>query len=143
MQHDPVRLPLMPWKYPSHPWSRVHADFAMFRNMNYLVVVDSFSKWFEVVPMKSTTAYRTVEELRNSLFNMDFQKNWYPITGTSSLHPNSKHVIRKITDIITLMPVHRVLSKWNVDYNSSGNKECYTVSVSQFFQMQNCVIREY
>ena len=42
----------MPWKYPSDPWSRVQADFAMFRNMNYLVVVDSFSKWFEVVPMK-------------------------------------------------------------------------------------------
>ena len=33
-------------------------------NMNYLVVVDSFSKWFEVVHMKSTTASRTVEELR-------------------------------------------------------------------------------
>ena len=64
VQHDPVKSPLMPWKYPSHPWSRVHADFAMFRNMNYLVVVDSFSKWFEVVPMKSTTASRTVEELR-------------------------------------------------------------------------------
>ena len=60
-QHDPVKSPLMPWKYPSQPWSRVHADFAMFRNMNYLVVVDSYSKWFEVVPMKSTTASRTVE----------------------------------------------------------------------------------
>ena len=64
VQHDPVKSPLVPWKYPSHPWSRVHADFAMFINMNYLVVVDSFSKWFEVVPMKSTTASRTVEELR-------------------------------------------------------------------------------
>ena len=64
VQHDPVKSPLMPWKYPSHPWSRVHADFAMFGNMNYLVVVDSFTKWFEVVPMKSTTASRTVEELR-------------------------------------------------------------------------------
>ena len=64
VQHDPVKSPLIPWKYPSHPWSRVHADFAMFRNMNYLVVVDSFSKWFEVVPMKSATASRTVEELR-------------------------------------------------------------------------------
>ena len=36
----------------------------MFGNMKYLVVVDSFSKWFEVFPMKSTTASRTVEELR-------------------------------------------------------------------------------
>ena len=51
VQHDPVKSPLMPWKYPSHPWSRVHADCAMFRSM------------FDVVPMKSTTASRTVEEL--------------------------------------------------------------------------------
>ena len=46
VQHDPVNSPLMPWKYPSHSWSRVHADVVMFRNMNYLVVVESFSKWF-------------------------------------------------------------------------------------------------
>ena len=32
--------------------------------MNYLVVVDSFSKWFVVVQMKSTTASRTYVELR-------------------------------------------------------------------------------
>ena len=61
--HDPVKSPPKPWKYPSHPWSRVHADVAMFRSMSYLVVVDSFSKWFEGVPIKSTTACRTVEEL--------------------------------------------------------------------------------
>ena len=44
LQHDPDKSPLMPWKYQSHPWSRVHVDIAMFRNMNYLVVVDSFLK---------------------------------------------------------------------------------------------------
>ena len=46
VQHDPVKSSLMPWKYPISN------------------IVDSFSKWFEVVPMKSTTATRTVEELR-------------------------------------------------------------------------------
>ena len=64
VQHDPVKSPLMPWRYPTHQWSRVHVDFAMLTNMNYLVLVDNYSTWFEVIPMKSTTASRTVEELR-------------------------------------------------------------------------------
>ena len=91
VQHDLVKSPLMPWKYPSHPWSRVHADFAMFRNMNCLVVMDSFSKWFEVVPMKSTTASRTVEELGKLFAQHGVQENCSPTTGPSSLCPNSKY----------------------------------------------------
>ena len=38
-------------------------------------------KWFEVVPIKSTTASRTVEELKKLFLNMDFQNNWSPTTG--------------------------------------------------------------
>ena len=32
--------------------------------MNYLIVVDSHSKWLEVVPMRSTTASKTTDILR-------------------------------------------------------------------------------
>ena len=31
----------------------------------FLIVVDSFSKWLEVITMQSTTAAKTIEELRN------------------------------------------------------------------------------
>ena len=32
--------------------------------MNYLIIVDSHSKWLEVVPMMSTTASKTIDVLR-------------------------------------------------------------------------------
>ena len=55
--------PLVIW--PSTPWQRIHVDFAgPFMGKMFLVVIDAHSKWPEVVEMPSTTAQKTVDELR-------------------------------------------------------------------------------
>jgi len=64
LKNDPPPSPLYPWKYPEKPWSRVHFDFFEFRTKMYLLGICSYSKWLEVVPMKSTTSERTVDETR-------------------------------------------------------------------------------
>ena len=62
---DPPKSVLHPWERTTGPWERIHADFAgPFQGTMLLIVSDSFSKWIEVVTMRSTTAERTVEELR-------------------------------------------------------------------------------
>jgi len=67
-QNNPAPCKTHPWETPSTPWQRVHIDFAgPFRGHTFLIVVDSFSKWPEVIPMTSTTAYSTVRVLM-SLF---------------------------------------------------------------------------
>ncbi|XP_043227191.1 uncharacterized protein K02A2.6-like [Amphibalanus amphitrite] len=54
-----------PWEPAGGPWERVHVDFAgPLLGYSYLVIVDSYSKWLEVLAMKSTTAERTVAALR-------------------------------------------------------------------------------
>ncbi|XP_054259506.1 uncharacterized protein K02A2.6-like [Macrosteles quadrilineatus] len=54
-----------PWEPASEPWERVHIDFAGPTNGNYfLLVVDAFRKWVEVIPMKSITSSWTIRELR-------------------------------------------------------------------------------
>ncbi|XP_043213609.1 uncharacterized protein K02A2.6-like [Amphibalanus amphitrite] len=61
----PPKSTLHPWEQTSGPWERIHVDFAgPFQGTMLLIVSDSFSKWIEVTAMKSTTAERTVEELR-------------------------------------------------------------------------------
>ena len=61
----PPRSTLHPWEPTSGPWERLHVDFAgPFQETMILVVVDAFSKWIEAVTMRTTTARRTVEELR-------------------------------------------------------------------------------
>ena len=57
--------PLHLWLWPTKPWRRIHVGFAgPFLNHMYLLVVDAHSKWPEIIEMSSTTASRTIEELR-------------------------------------------------------------------------------
>ena len=61
----PRAAPVHPWDFPSNPWERLHMDFAgPFFNPMFLLIVDVRSKWFEIYPMKSTTAAKTVEKFR-------------------------------------------------------------------------------
>ena len=65
VKNAPRMAPLHPWLWPSRPWQRLHLDFAgPFQGRTYLLVTDAHSKWPEIVKMRSTTADRTIEELR-------------------------------------------------------------------------------
>jgi hypothetical protein len=58
----------IPWSKPSKPWSRVHIDYAgPVQNLYFLVVVDAYSKWPEIVPTKTISAKATVDILRQIL----------------------------------------------------------------------------
>ena len=66
-QHQKVeqKTPLHPLEFPKRPWQRLHLDFAgPFQGHMWLIVIDAYSKWPEVVPMKATTATRTIGKLR-------------------------------------------------------------------------------
>ena len=56
-----------PWKWPAKPWERIHIDFFEKGKLNFLIVVDAYSKWLEVTPTGSMTSLKTIEVLR-SLF---------------------------------------------------------------------------
>ncbi|XP_048775245.2 uncharacterized protein K02A2.6-like [Ostrea edulis] len=61
----PPEAPIHPWEWPQRAWQRIHVDFAgPFQGSMFLVAVDAFSKWPEVVQMSTTTADRTVDVLR-------------------------------------------------------------------------------
>ena len=61
----PAKAPLHPWEWPERAWSRVHVDYAgPMDGLMFLIVVDAYSKWMEVVPVKSATSQATIEKLR-------------------------------------------------------------------------------
>ena len=61
----PPPAPLQPWKWPSHPWSRLHLDYAgPFLGHMFLVVVDAHLKWLEVFQMPAATSRATIQQLR-------------------------------------------------------------------------------
>ena len=57
-------VPLVLWPWSTEPWQRIHVDYAEAKGQQFLLVVDSHSKWMEVFPMRSTTANATIEVLR-------------------------------------------------------------------------------
>ena len=65
VRNKPSTALLHPWSWPDRSWKRVYVDFAgPFQISMFLVVVDSDSKWLEVIPMKTTTTEKTIEVLR-------------------------------------------------------------------------------
>ena len=68
-RNDPEKHSSHSWQYPSNPWERIHIDFcAPFRNHMYLIVVDAYSKWPEVIRMSSSTSTSGTIKVLLSLF---------------------------------------------------------------------------
>lgn len=64
-QRQPQVAPPHAWEWPSTVWQRVHIDYAgPFLDRMFLIVVDAYSKWPEVFPVKNATSIVTIEALR-------------------------------------------------------------------------------
>ena len=59
----PPKAPLHLWKWPTKPWERIHIDFFEKDKSTFLIVIDAYSKWLEVIPMTSVTSLKTIEVL--------------------------------------------------------------------------------
>lgn len=83
IRHSPATAPLHPWEFPKQPWERLHADFAgPFLGKMFLIVVDSYSKWLEVVPLSSATSSLTIDSLRSIFATHGLPKEFVTDNGT-------------------------------------------------------------
>lgn len=68
-QKTPPHAMLTPWPWPERAWQRIHADFlGPFKGDMYLVIVDSYSKWPEVVNFHQNTKAIKLVEVFQTLF---------------------------------------------------------------------------
>ncbi|XP_063363502.1 uncharacterized protein K02A2.6-like [Cydia amplana] len=75
VRNNPTKGHQKSWPVAPSVWYRIHADYCgPFYNKMYLVVVDSYSKWPEVIEMNSITSSRTIE-----VFNSLFARHGYPV----------------------------------------------------------------
>jgi transposase InsO family protein len=54
------------WSWPTGPWKRLHLDFAgPFEGKMFLVVIDAYSKYLDVIPMTTANSSNTIAALRH------------------------------------------------------------------------------
>ncbi|XP_005090660.1 uncharacterized protein K02A2.6-like [Aplysia californica] len=78
----PAAAPVFAWTFPSNPWERIYVDFWEYEGQKYLVLIDAYSKWPEVIPMTTTTAQRT-----NDVLKQIFAIHGLPVTLVSDNGP--------------------------------------------------------
>ena len=88
--------PMIPHQLPDRPWEQVSADYFTLCNQDYLLVVDFYSKYPEVIPMMSKTANATIAALTSSLLitchliAKNFLKKWsFKVVTSSPKYPQS------------------------------------------------------
>ena len=62
------KQPLMPTKLPEGPWKRLGADLCFHKGCHYLVVVDYFSRFIEILKMSSDTTTANVISKLKAIF---------------------------------------------------------------------------
>ena len=93
--HMPAKAPIHPWLFPSAPWQRVHVDCAgPFQNHMFLVVCDAYSKWPEVVVMKSTTAAATIEALQELFSRWGLPDHLHSDNGPQFVSSEFEHFLK-------------------------------------------------
>ena len=126
--NQPV-VPLIPWQWPTRPWSRVHVDFAgPVKNNMYLIVIDSHSKWIDVQVMSSIAAPATIQRLRHifSQFGLPEQiisDNGPTFTSTEFKDFLQKNGVKHVTSA-PYHPASNGLAERAVQILKKGLKKC-------------------
>jgi len=117
---SPPLAPLQPWKWPTHPWSRLHIDYArpMYGKM-CLIIVDAHSKWIEAGFFPLATSAATIELLHNSFvrgkpaififFTYLFIYFLFELNHT----PNGKKTVTGV-QVITASEMQSIGCRWQV-----------------------------
>ena len=93
---DPPKAPVQSWESTQSPWSRVHVDFAgPFQGQLFLIVVDSQSKWLEVVPTSTVSTRATINALRKLFATHGLPDTLVSDNGTAFTSAEFKEFVTK------------------------------------------------
>uniref|UniRef100_A0A8D8RDX6 RNA-directed DNA polymerase n=1 Tax=Cacopsylla melanoneura TaxID=428564 RepID=A0A8D8RDX6_9HEMI len=60
-----TKEPLMPLEIAKFPFERISMDILNFKSREYLVIVDSYSKWIELLPLKTKKCSEIISKLKD------------------------------------------------------------------------------
>ena len=74
-QNNTAKAPIHPWEWTNKPWVRIHVDYAgPFLNKMFLVIIDSHSKWLDVIPTANASSKETIKILRSVFATLPYNQ---------------------------------------------------------------------
>ena len=64
-KNSPAKEPIIQHQVPENPWQKVAADLFQIGSENYLVIVDYFSNYAEVIKLRGTTSTEIISALKH------------------------------------------------------------------------------
>ncbi|XP_063879465.1 uncharacterized protein K02A2.6-like [Scylla paramamosain] len=127
-QNNPPVVCQHRWECPKFAWQRLHIDFAgPFLDHSYLIIVDAYSKWPEVVPMKLTTSCATIKALMQMFATHGLTERLVSDNGP-------QFTSQEFKDLLKINGIQHVLS---TPYHPSTNGEAEK-SVQTFKHNMKC-----
>ncbi|XP_045450182.1 uncharacterized protein K02A2.6-like [Melitaea cinxia] len=122
MRKNLTKVPVHSWGYPKEPWSRIHIDYSgPFMNQYFLMMVDAYTKWLEVIPTNSMSAATTINILKKLYTTFGL-----PITQVSD---NGRQF--RSEEMQTFLKEYGIQAKFTAPFHPStnGQVERYVQSV--------------
>ena len=63
--HPPTKELMLPSALPKHPWEKVASDLFEFKGKQYLLVVDYYSRYLEVIQLTATTSSSVISPMKS------------------------------------------------------------------------------
>ena len=65
IKHKPETVePLLPSEFPTHAWQKMGVDLREIKRKMFLVGIDYYSRYLEVIPLSTTTAHAVIEGVK-------------------------------------------------------------------------------
>ena len=60
ISNEPNKSEPHPWDWPANPMDRIHVDYFEYNSNDFLIMVDSYSKWLDVEIIKTCDSKNTI-----------------------------------------------------------------------------------
>ncbi|XP_060103361.1 uncharacterized protein LOC132577587, partial [Heteronotia binoei] len=115
---DPPSAPATRWETTRKPWSRLHIDFAgPFQGQIFLIIVDAYTKWLEVLPVASTSSAAAIRALRRVLCTHGIPDTLVSDNGAAFTSGEFQAFLQRFVSIhLSVYPDHKRtgFSRWTV-----------------------------
>lgn len=92
---NPPKVSTHTWIPASHPWERLHIDFAEYKKHNLFILVDAYSKWPEVFVMQSQTSAAVIKVLQELFTRFGVPRTIFSDNGPQFTSSEFQHFMQK------------------------------------------------